>query len=563
MEPMTPCRTRACLGVLCLPVFLLGLAMPVRAQLRHVHPAEILPAGQVVQFFFAWEGPGALDGVEVMLPPGWTLEAARAVRADGAPVVLAVHPHPDRAGAYVVTAPRSLRGAAELILRARTGAMPGGGTWQVTPLVYRMRAGDRVLDVAGVPLTVPVHTGPAYEGDNRAFALAPGATGPLVLRRRAVPDLSLAMPFTVEFWVRTVGLDEVVLSTWDGDEEHAYPLEVVVDGRGRLMAFYGRPGRHHALAATRPLADGRWHHVAVTNAPDDGWLRLYLDGLAADSLFHDVPPRIGMTGGLALGGRLPRPGVPNPLFSGALDEVRLWPVARTRGELDRTRHTPLRDGQGPALVLGFDGPVPIDLLEGPLPALQRRVPGPDFYLPVRNLRGAFAPEGITLTWETEDRQTEAFLVERSEDGRSFDEVGRLEVGAVPGTSRFSFFDPEPGHRVLYYRIRQRFRDGRERISGTVKIGMGAERDPEADLIGNFPNPFNPSTTVAYSLRSPQHVRLTVWDLSGQLVAVLVDETQEAGYHEVPFHAGDLPSGTYFLRLQVAGEVQARQMILMK
>jgi hypothetical protein len=70
------------------------------------------------------------------------------------------------------------------------------------------------------------------------------------------------------------------------------------------------------------------------------------------------------------------------------------------------------------------------------------------------------------------------------------------------------------------------------------------------LAQNFPNPFNPSTTIRYALPEAGVVRLVVFNAVGQRVADLVDEAQAAGYHDVRFDGSTLSSGVYFYRLQV-------------
>lgn len=72
----------------------------------------------------------------------------------------------------------------------------------------------------------------------------------------------------------------------------------------------------------------------------------------------------------------------------------------------------------------------------------------------------------------------------------------------------------------------------------------------------WPNPFNPSTTISFSLRSADHVRLGVYDLRGRLVTMLVDGPVAAGSHEVQWHGRDhagvpSPSGAYFARMAIA------------
>ena len=83
------------------------------------------------------------------------------------------------------------------------------------------------------------------------------------------------------------------------------------------------------------------------------------------------------------------------------------------------------------------------------------------------------------------------------------------------------------------------------------------------LAGNYPNPFNPQTTVRFEMPESGHVRLSVHDVLGREIAVLVDGVVGAGQHDVTFEAGDLPSGTYMARLAGDLGVQTRTMVLLK
>ena len=81
---------------------------------------------------------------------------------------------------------------------------------------------------------------------------------------------------------------------------------------------------------------------------------------------------------------------------------------------------------------------------------------------------------------------------------------------------------------------------------------------------NYPNPFNPSTLIKYSVPENGFVKLSVYNLIGEEVSVLVNETVDAGFYEVTFSAiGGLPSGTYFYRLQAGNFVETKKMVLMK
>lgn len=80
---------------------------------------------------------------------------------------------------------------------------------------------------------------------------------------------------------------------------------------------------------------------------------------------------------------------------------------------------------------------------------------------------------------------------------------------------------------------------------------------------NFPNPFNPSTTIRFSLTSASHAMLTVYNILGQQVAVPLNRELSAGSFEVRFEAHDLPSGVYFYRLETKDASQVRSMLLLK
>ncbi len=84
------------------------------------------------------------------------------------------------------------------------------------------------------------------------------------------------------------------------------------------------------------------------------------------------------------------------------------------------------------------------------------------------------------------------------------------------------------------------------------------------LFGNYPNPFNPSTTIRYSLPAAQKITLAVYDISGRLVQTLVDGRQTAGTHTVTLDARHLASGVYFYRLTGDnGQNVSHKMVLLK
>ena len=75
---------------------------------------------------------------------------------------------------------------------------------------------------------------------------------------------------------------------------------------------------------------------------------------------------------------------------------------------------------------------------------------------------------------------------------------------------------------------------------------------EFKLDQNFPNPFNPGTTIQFAVPSQSEVKLTLFDILGRKVATLVDDEYSAGEYKVLFEATELSSGTYFYRISTKG-----------
>ena len=542
-------------------LFLVALltTAPAWAQVRVAPPSDALVAGQAVNAFVRWDGTEAIDGFRVEVPEAWAVEAAQTV-SDGSMALGELHVTARGDGAYDLDAAQPLRGGHLIVVRLRVGDGPGYQTATFTP-----RRGAEAVDAWREEWPVYVRE-PTSVRQNQAFHLS-GEAEPLALRRSTLPGLGQRDPFTVEFWIKTVGLHEVVLSTWDGDEERPYPLEIVVDTRGRLVFYRGRPGRHVSAASSGPVADGQWHHVALTNDPFAGWTRLFVDGVEADSLRIDEALGVLNTMSLAVGGRPERPGaLRQRVFSGMLDELRLWDAARPATMIRRAMRVPVEDMPRGSLRFGFDAPIPAGLLVQ-VPEEPVRAPSDlSFAFPVEALEASSESGIVTLTWQTKDRQAEEFRVERSTDGRHFETVGTVQAAEhvserSDGSARFAYTDLPPSGQVLYYRIRQGGADGPERVSGALKLGLGTDEGAEVAIVGNSPNPFRDRTTISYDLARAQPVTLSVWDVSGTRVAVLVDETQPAGRHEFRFVADGLPSGVYFVRLETPGGDAVHKMTL--
>lgn len=103
----------------------------------------------------------------------------------------------------------------------------------------------------------------------------------------------------------------------------------------------------------------------------------------------------------------------------------------------------------------------------------------------------------------------------------------------------------------------------------IEYVSATSTDPETEvpsrmvLHQNYPNPFNPATNIRFELPESSDVRLNVYDITGRLVATLVDGHQNAGTHEVRFDASHLSSGVYIYRLQSNAGTLSRTLTLVK
>jgi hypothetical protein len=97
----------------------------------------------------------------------------------------------------------------------------------------------------------------------------------------------------------------------------------------------------------------------------------------------------------------------------------------------------------------------------------------------------------------------------------------------------------------------------------VTQGMEGLLPKKMILYANYPNPFNPITTIRYELSAKSHVSMKIFDLLGREIVTLVDDAKPEGIYSVQINAGTLSSGMYFCRLQAGTSVAVGKLMLVK
>ena len=79
----------------------------------------------------------------------------------------------------------------------------------------------------------------------------------------------------------------------------------------------------------------------------------------------------------------------------------------------------------------------------------------------------------------------------------------------------------------------------------------------------YPNPFNPSTRISFSIPGDMHVDLSIYDVNGRMIDQLVSSVKSAGSYTIDWNAGMNSSGVYFIRFNVEGDVHTQKILLVK
>ncbi len=162
-----------------------------------------------------------------------------------------------------------------------------------------------------------------------------------------------------------------------------------------------------------------------------------------------------------------------------------------------------------------------------------------------------------------------YSIERSSDGAIFSAVGSVPAkGNTDTTARYTYYDNIGTLTSAKYRIRQITNDGGQEVSPVINFSLtgvnGAHFSPFTfSLNQNFPNPFNPSTTIQFRIPHTARTLLAVYDILGREISTILNQELAPGDHSVEWDSSKVSSGVYFYRLTSGEFVDTKKMIVAK
>jgi hypothetical protein len=180
------------------------------------------------------------------------------------------------------------------------------------------------------------------------------------------------------------------------------------------------------------------------------------------------------------------------------------------------------------------------------------------------------PTGISLMWKTAtETACYGFELERSNlSGRSGDDKSWIKVGFIQGAGssnaahHYDYFDQNVVTGSYGYRLKQIDQGGNFRYCGNIEVKGDAT--PQEVTLSNYPNPFNPMTTVVFSVPGTGPVRLKVFNTLGQEVATVYNGVAEScRYYSALFNGAHYASGVYYYRLEFKGRYFVNKMLMVQ
>ena len=168
-------------------------------------------------------------------------------------------------------------------------------------------------------------------------------------------------------------------------------------------------------------------------------------------------------------------------------------------------------------------------------------------LSVLEFNGRLMNGNVLLNWKTEnERNTDKFLVERSIDGRTYMSIGAVDALNNPGINSYNFLDPaitSLGVPVIYYRLRQKDKDGRFSYSNIIALAVGNK-----NILLLYPNPVQDKASLTITINKTEKLQLRIIDNLGHIVQQR-ELAIAAGSTALTVDISRLSKGVYYLELK--------------
>lgn len=201
--------------------------------------------------------------------------------------------------------------------------------------------------------------------------------------------------------------------------------------------------------------------------------------------------------------------------------------------------------------------------------------GSDISLAVQmsSYSAAYSAKGVTLSWRTQSEVNNAGfnILRKAATDASYSTIAGYKtdsalkgLGTSTSGKSYSYTDASVSTGVTYdYKIREVSTSGGAKDFGPILVAAGSQTPSRYALEQNYPDPFNPTTTINVDVVKSGYARLEIFNSLGQRVATLFDGSIQAGIRHFVWNASGFASGVYFYRFTSAGFSAVHKMVLMK
>ncbi len=386
-------------------------------------------------------------------------------------------------------------------------------------------------------------------------------------------------PFSIECWIRTNGFEQNLLQMQSEDSSE---VRLMVGLLGQPTLELSGTKRHVILTSHAMANDGAWHNLVLSN-DSLGNIRLFVDA-QPPVMTHVALPMFGDIFNITIGDSSKT----NKDFS--MDELQLLKGAyRDPAEFERGMIMSYRDTSHRAFAVfhfdDFSGSARSSVVEtAPLyftldsSAFLRETTSPVESEPATLTAELLSPTKVSINWRTSSELgIKQYALERRIGAYGpFEKVLFIEAKhgmktlkrGQPIVSSASYHASEElpklnGDIDLFYRVALVGFGEKEPPIYTYPVKL--EYAPNRDIFveQNEPNPFNPTTSIAFRLTKPETVHLSIFDMIGREVAVLADTKLEPGRHVYDLDATNWPQGIYFYKVKTVDVTVTRKMVLLR